>query len=118
MAQQVSNYATENDIDLAVVKASAVSLGGTKKAHLESAELRGVVMMALGSVTNVECKSKAVISKTFGTRKVDSYVKDDGFWLKEWTKSNLQTAANAEKNKKLQAHRLLARLGITDNGRR
>jgi hypothetical protein len=92
MAQQVSNYATENDIDLAVVKASAVSLGGTKKAHLESAELRGVVMMALGSVTNVECKSKAVISKTFGTRKVDSYVKDDGFWLKECA-GNLRTGS-------------------------
>jgi hypothetical protein len=83
MAQQVSNYATDNGIDLAVVKASAVSLGGTKKAHLESAELRGVVMMALGSVTTVEIRSKGVISRTFGKRKVDAYVKDDGFWQKE-----------------------------------
>jgi hypothetical protein len=83
MAQHVSNYATENAIDLAVVKASAVSLGGTKKAHLESAELRGVVMTALATVTSVECKSKAVISKTYGKRKVDAYVRDDAFWLKE-----------------------------------
>lgn len=83
MAQQVSDYARENGIKRAVVKASAVSLGGTKKAHLESAELRGVVMMALGSVTQVEVKSKAVMSKTFGKRKVDAYVKDDGFWQKE-----------------------------------
>ncbi|WP_159006361.1 hypothetical protein [Bradyrhizobium sp. S69] len=83
MAQQVSNYVTENRIKLAVVKASAVSLGGTKKAHLESAELRGVVMAALGTITNVELRSKGVISKTFGKRKVDAYVKDDGFWQKE-----------------------------------
>jgi hypothetical protein len=83
MYQHVSDYAAENAIDRAVIKESAVSLGGTKKAHLQSAELRGVVMAALAKVTTVECKSKAVLSKTFGNRKVDDYLKDDKFWARE-----------------------------------
>jgi hypothetical protein len=83
MYQQVSNYAAEHNVDRAVIKESAVSLGGTKKAHLQSAELRGVVMAALATVTTVDCKSKAVLSKTFGNRKVDDYLKDDKFWAKE-----------------------------------
>jgi hypothetical protein len=85
MAQQVADYATEHSIDLAIVKESAVSLGGTKKAHLQSAELRGVVMAALADKTTVTCKSKAVISKTFGNRKVDEYVKDSAFFDKEFS---------------------------------
>jgi hypothetical protein len=93
MSQQISNYAAENGIKLAVVKASAVSLGGTKKAHLESAELRGAVMTALGSVTKVECKSKGVISKTFGSRKVDAYVADGSFWDKECTGKKLRAGS-------------------------
>ena len=80
MSQQVSNYATENDIQRAIVKESAVSLGGTKKTHLLSAELRGLVITALASVTSVECKSKATISRTFGERTVDEYVADNKFW--------------------------------------
>jgi hypothetical protein len=83
ISQQVSNYATENGIDRAIVKESAVSLGGTKKAHLLSAELRGVVMTALAGATTVECKSKASISKTFGSRTVDQYVADNDFWKEE-----------------------------------
>jgi hypothetical protein len=83
MSQQVSNYATEHGINRAIVKESAVSLGGTKKAHLLSAELRGVVITALATATSVECKSKAAISKTFGDRTVDEYVADNGFWKKE-----------------------------------
>lgn len=51
MHQQVADYAREHKIDRAIVKASAVSRAGTKKAHLEAAELRGVVMCALASVT-------------------------------------------------------------------
>jgi hypothetical protein len=80
MSQQVMDYATENGIDKAIIKESAVSLGGTKKAHLLSAELRGVVMTGLAATTTVECKSKASISRTFGERKVDEYVADDDFW--------------------------------------
>jgi len=93
MAQQVANFATENEIDLAVVKESAVSLGGTKKAHLESAELRGVVLCALGSVTKVELQSKGVISRTFGARKVDEYLSDDAFWKQQCRGAKLRAGS-------------------------
>src|SRR5450759_3460370 len=49
--QRIADYARENKIERAVLKPSAVSLRGTKKVHLEAAELRGVVMCALASVT-------------------------------------------------------------------
>ena len=35
-----------------------------------------------------------------------------------WTRSHLETSEHREKNKKRDAQRLLARLGITDKGRR
>jgi hypothetical protein len=66
-----------------IIKGSAVSLGGTKLAHLEAAELRGVVAAALASVTKVSYESKANISRNFGGRKVDEYLKDTSFWTKE-----------------------------------
>jgi hypothetical protein len=80
MHQQVANYAKESGIKRAVIKASALSQGKTLKGHLKAAELRGVVMCALAGVTTVKCRAKAHTSKTFGERKVDEYVKDDGFW--------------------------------------
>lgn len=68
-------------IDCVCIKASAVSLGGTKKAHLDSAELRGVTMAAsAAAVADVRCISKAATSRNFGNRKVDEYVRDDDFW--------------------------------------
>lgn len=93
MAQQVTDYATENGIGCAVVKESAVSLGGTKKAHLESAELRGVVLCALRRATEVKLQSKAIISKTFGERKVDEYLSDSAFWKKECAGINLRVGS-------------------------
>lgn len=80
MYKQVSQYVSEEKIEAVIVKESAVSLGGTKKAHLESAELRGVVIAAAAAFTDVLTIPKARISKTFGNRKVDEYVKDDSFW--------------------------------------
>ena len=68
------------NIECACIKASAVSLGGTKKAHLEAAELRGVTLVSAASVCDVRCVSKGLTSRTFGDRKVDEYLKDDAFW--------------------------------------
>ena len=62
------------------IKASAVSLGGTKKAHLEAAELRGVALAAAVNVCEVRAVSKAVTSRTFGSRGVDEYLKDNDYW--------------------------------------
>jgi hypothetical protein len=65
------------------MKESAVSGGAATMALLQSAELRGAVMAALGGIVPIDCKSKASISKTFGERNVDEYVKDNDFWKKE-----------------------------------
>jgi len=83
MHQQASDYIRENQIAKAVIKSSALSTGGTKKAHLEAAELRGVVMCAAASSTDTELLAKGHMSRTFGSRKVDEYVKDSKFWSAE-----------------------------------
>jgi hypothetical protein len=81
MYQQVANYLREHGIDRVVLKASAVNMRGSMKlAHLESAEVRGVVIAAARSVCPVRSVAKATISRRFGERTVDEYVKDDAFW--------------------------------------
>jgi hypothetical protein len=69
----------EHKIKRAVIKASELARPA-KLAHFESAELRGVIIAAAASVTNVTLIKKSVISKTYGARKVDEYLKDDAFW--------------------------------------
>src|SRR5690606_21424344 len=67
--QQVANYLREHDITRAVVKASAVSgRSAMRLAHLEGAEVRGIIIAAARSVCAVCAISKAKISKTFGDR--------------------------------------------------
>ncbi|MGA3066900.1 MAG: hypothetical protein ABSF29_08650 [Tepidisphaeraceae bacterium] len=83
MYQHVVDYVQNNKIDRVVMKASALNMGGTKMAHLEAAELRGVVATAAASVCATEFIAKALISRTFGGRKVDEYLKDDKFWATE-----------------------------------
>jgi hypothetical protein len=79
--RQVANYLREHEIKRVVLKASAVNLRGSMKlAHLESAEVRGVVIAAARSVCPVRRVAKAAISRRFGERTVDEYVKDDAFW--------------------------------------
>jgi hypothetical protein len=78
--QRCADYLRENGVDIVVVKASALPTGAAKLGLLTSAEVRGVVIAAAASVAKVQILSKAVISRTFGERKVDEYVKDDDFW--------------------------------------
>lgn len=86
-----TDYLKENGIQTVVVKASAVmGKGSAKLGLLTSAEVRGVVMAAAGSVCPVRSLSKAVISKTYGDRKVDEYVADDAFWAAETTGGDLR----------------------------
>lgn len=80
MYSRLFNYAKEKGIWKAVIKESAISLGGVKKAHLQSAELRGVAIAALASACEVVQISKANISRNFGDRNADEYLKDDKFW--------------------------------------
>jgi hypothetical protein len=78
--QQCANYLREHGVKRAVIKGSAVTKGATRKAHLESAEVRGVVIAAAASVCPVRTAAKVTISRTFGKRKVNDYLKDDDFW--------------------------------------
>ncbi|MFM5352470.1 MULTISPECIES: hypothetical protein [Aeromonas] len=79
--QRCASYLTEHKVDKVVIKASALPTGSAKLALLESAEVRGVVIAAAASVLDeVKILSKAVISRTYGERKVDEYLKDDDFW--------------------------------------
>jgi hypothetical protein len=78
--QRCADYIRENKITAAIIKASAASMGGMKLSHLTSAEVRGVITSAAASACIVKVLSKAVISRTYGERKVDEYLKDDDFW--------------------------------------
>jgi hypothetical protein len=79
--QRCADYLRENGVGSVVVKASALPTSGAPKLGLlTSAEVRGVVIAAAASVCEVRVVSKAVISRTYGERKVDEYVQDDDFW--------------------------------------
>lgn len=78
--KRLVDYATEKKIDRVFIKESALSLGGTKKGHLLSAELRGVAMAAFASVCPTKTISKASVSRNFGERKTDEYLNDSDFW--------------------------------------
>lgn len=78
--QRCYDYLRENGVGSVVVKASALHQGASRLGLLTSAELRGVIMAAAASVCEVKVLSKAVISRTYGDRKVDEYLQDDDFW--------------------------------------
>jgi hypothetical protein len=82
---RVENYLREHGVDTVVVKESALPPGGrgVTKALLESAEVRGVVVAAAASVSNVRIVSRATLSRTFGDRTADEYLNDDTFWSSE-----------------------------------
>jgi hypothetical protein len=83
MRQRLADYLREHGTKQVIIKASAVNMGGTTLAHLGAAELRGVVACAAAEVVDVKLIAKGHMSRTFGERKVDEYVKDDAFWAGE-----------------------------------
>lgn len=79
--QRCADYIGENQISRVVIKASAMPQSGGKLTLLQSAEVRGVIGAASASVCDdVQFLAKGVISRTYGDRKVDEYLNDDGFW--------------------------------------
>lgn len=92
IARRCANHLKENKIAQAVVKASELS-GSTKLAHLESAELWGVIIAAAASVTEVTLIKKSVITKTYGGKKFDEYLKDDAFWDEHTTGCDLRKSS-------------------------
>jgi len=78
---QFHDYIQQRRATRVCIKGSAVSLGGTKLPQLHAAELRGVVQAAAaGAGVEVRTATKSVTSRTFGTRKVDEYLKDNEYW--------------------------------------
>lgn len=81
MYERIRDYVRNNTIEYAVIKASAVGKNKPTLAHLKSAELRGVVSAAsVGGGASTALIQKGTVSRTFGDRNVDEYVKDDSFW--------------------------------------
>ncbi len=90
MYRRCTNYFKENGVVKVIVKASALTMGSTKLSHLASAELRGVVIAAAASVASVRTMAKALISRTYGDRKMDQYLQDDDFWDEKTTGGSLR----------------------------
>ena len=109
MFKQVRDYVSESCISHVVVKESTVSTSGTKKVHLEAAELRGVVSAAatIGGA-NVRHIAKAHISRTFGDRDADEYIKSDDFWKKH-TSGKLRKGSRMAALLVLSAHKLVTK---------
>ena len=90
MYRRCANYLRENGVTRVVVKASALTMGSTKLGHMLSAELRGVIIAAAASESSVQTIAKALISRTYGDRKVDEYLQDDDFWDEKTTGGSLR----------------------------
>ncbi|NOK62676.1 MAG: hypothetical protein GFH27_549293n78 [Chloroflexi bacterium AL-W] len=84
MYERVVNYLRETSIQHVLLKATALNTRGIKAAHLDAAELRGVVMVAaVQSESEVKVVPKALVSRTFGNRNVDDYIADNDFWINQ-----------------------------------
>jgi hypothetical protein len=94
--QQGVNHLRGCKVDKVFIKSSAASRTGMGLAHLEGAEVRGVVAAAAAavpSVTTVSMVPQAQISKHYGSRKVEEYVKDNKFWAEKTTGGNLRAGS-------------------------
>jgi hypothetical protein len=82
MYRRILDYVRENGVQHVVLKGSALSRS-TKMAHLEAAELRGVAAAACAEHANAVFSLRSHVSKTFGERDTDEYLKDTTFWASE-----------------------------------
>ncbi len=80
MHQRIHDLVKTNGVKKVAIKETAAGKN-MGLAHLKSAEVRGVVLAAASAgCGNVVQVSKAVLSRSFGERKVDEYLKDDAFF--------------------------------------
>jgi len=81
MFERVRDYVKNKQVKNVIIKGSAIGKNRPTLAHLRSAELRGVVCVAaLVGGASTTFLQKAMLSRTFGDRKTDEYVKDDSYW--------------------------------------
>jgi hypothetical protein len=95
IAKRCSNFIRENDVCRVLVKASGTTRGAATLAHLQSAELRGVIVAAAASSATVKLMAKNAISRNYGDRNFDDYVKDDGFWSAQTTGGRLRKTSRS-----------------------
>lgn len=81
MYDRIKEYVENHNIQDVVIKGSAVGKNKATLAHLKSAEVRGVACVAsVVGGADTKLVQKGTVSRTFGNRKVDDYVKDNSFW--------------------------------------
>ena len=91
--QRCASFLKEKQVASVVLKASAPPRSAATLSLLHSAEVRGVVTAAAASVTEVRSLAKGVISRKYGDRKVDEYLKDDSFWTSKLSGEPLRTGS-------------------------
>ncbi|MEX2745869.1 hypothetical protein AB3480_32250 [Rhizobium mongolense] len=77
-------------IEQVVLKASAGGQYAANTAVLHSAELRGVFLSAVPGGVSVKQLQKNNLSRNFGSRKVDAYLKDDDFFSEKFAGASLR----------------------------
>jgi len=80
---QIADYVSDHQIDNIIIKASAVNQRGMTQSHLFAAELRGLAIAAAATGAPVKLINVAQVSRNYGSRKFDDYIKDDAFWKNE-----------------------------------
>lgn len=80
IALRLRDFIKDNKIKFVRLKGSS-PIRGVTQAHLDGAELRGVLAgAAVEAGADVEFVKKASLSRTFGSRNVDDYVSDESFF--------------------------------------
>lgn len=77
-------------IEQVLLKASSGGQNAATSAVLHAAELRGVFLSAVPDGPPVRQLQKNSLSRTFGSRKVDEYLKDDAFFSERFGGANLR----------------------------
>src|SRR5690348_5616304 len=79
--RQFLDYVQQREIQYVCIKETALNQRGMTKAHMNAAELRGVILAA-ASLSDAEVRlfNKSATSRSFGGRKVDEYIVDDSYW--------------------------------------
>jgi hypothetical protein len=94
--ERLQNDLIENKITHVIIKGSSPSSKGASRDILEGAELRGVLIAAASvAKSEVHIANAAIVSRTFGERKTDAYVKDSEFWKGQVIGNLRATAKNA-----------------------
>ncbi len=95
MQQRFSEYAADNQIARAILRASEQKPASPRRVHFETAELRGAIMCALAASVSVECVMKSSISRTLGNWNVDDVVANQVLWSQLVCGVNLTAAGRA-----------------------